>query len=210
MASIQIESIEEPFSTDRDLTNQAFRLLLRAQFVGCLPGDDVTALGPKAMRSVGLCMNRRKLPTNRWAFLLAGSEKDLSPSRWLEALSAMNDQIEMSPLPDGEWTPVVDALGEDLVADVLGISVSSVRRYLAKSRPTPQAVAERLHFIALLLADLAGSYNEYGLRRWFRRQRDALGGRRPVELLGVDFDPDGTDADALRSLAASLAGAVAA
>jgi len=122
----------------------------------------------------------------------------------------MNEQIEMSPVPAGEWGPAVSALSDELLGSVLGISTSSVRRYQAGSRPTPQDVAERLHFVALLLADLAGSYNDYGLRRWFTRPRAALDKRRPIDLLGDKFDPDGTEADQLRDLAASLSEAGAA
>lgn len=122
----------------------------------------------------------------------------------------MNDQIEMSPLPGGEWRPAVACLGEDLLAELLGVSVSSVRRYSAGARDTPQEVAERLHFVALLLADLAGSYNDYGIRRWFTRPRSALQGRRPYDALGDGFDPEGEPARQLQQLAVSLVAAGAA
>ncbi|HJQ00250.1 MAG TPA: hypothetical protein VJ851_01500 [Jatrophihabitans sp.] len=210
MTGLRIDSIDEPFLANPSLVEQALRLLLRAEYVGCLP--DLAAaivLGPEVLRSVGRCMQHAQLPSARWSFL-TGPEADLSPAQWRTALTAMNDQIEMSPLPDGEWGPVLSTLGEDLVADLLGISASSIRRYHAGARSTPQEIAERLHFVALLLADLAGSYNDYGLRRWFTRPRTALADRRPIELLGGNFDPDGPDAHALKELAASLSAAGAA
>ena len=125
------------------------------------------------------------------------------------AVQQINDQIEMSPQPAGEWSPVIATLGEDLLASLVAVSVSSVRRYAGGARATPQEVAERLHFLALLLADLAGSYNDFGIRRWFGRPRSQLDGRAPQDLLG-DFDPDGPDAAAVARLASSLLGAGAA
>ena len=101
---------------------------------------------------------------------------------------------------------MVSTLGEDLLASLLGVSVSSVRRYAAGSRGTPQDVAERLHFMALVTADLAGSYNDFGIRRWWGRPRSQLGGRAPAALLG-EFDPNGQDAADVAGLAASLLGA---
>ena len=126
------------------------------------------------------------------------------------AIDEMNDQIEMSPQPAGEWGPAIETLGEDLLAQLVSASPSSVRRYANQTRRTPQDVAERLHFIALLLADLAGSYNEFGMRRWFSRPRSALDGQSPAALLGGEFDVDGESAAAVARLDAALTGAGAA
>ncbi len=71
----------------------------------------------------------------------------------------MNREVEQTPLPETEWSALVDLLGLDLLASMTGVSPSSVRRYAAGSRETPDDVAGRLHFIALVLADLRGSYN---------------------------------------------------
>jgi uncharacterized protein (DUF2384 family) len=209
MVSVHIDSIEQPVRDDEALAGLALRLVLRAEFLGCLPASPVSVLGPELLRSVGRCMHQADLPSSQWLSIISSSA-DLSASRWRKALQAMNDQIEMSPVPAGEWGPAISALGEELLGSVLGISTSSVRRYHAGSRPTPQDAAERLHFVALLLADLAGSYNDYGLRRWFTRPRTALDTRRPIDLLGDNFDPEGPEADQLRGLAASLSGAGAA
>lgn len=204
MTAVQIRSVADPFRSDRTTATAAIRLLGRAEFVGCLPDGTVDALNPDTVRAVANCMAALGLP--------AGLDllDDAASTNWAAAVAAMNDQLEMSPLPNGEWRPVLAVLGEDLLAELLGVSISSVRRYSAGGRSTPQAVAERLHFLALLLADLAGSYNDYGIRRWFGRPREALGGCRPSELLGADFDVDGADADALRALASRLLGAGAA
>jgi hypothetical protein len=72
---------------------------------------------------------------------------------------------------------------------------------------TPQDVAERLHWLALIVGDLLGSYNDYGIRRWFERKRTALGGRSPREVLELvgDWSPDDPKVAKVRDLAASLA-----
>jgi uncharacterized protein (DUF2384 family) len=208
MTVLQIESVAEPFRSDRMLADLALRLLSRAEYVSCLPAGGVrVVLDAEMIRSVGKCLAQAQMPTSRWTFL---DEPDVSVSRWREAVTAMNEQIEMSPQPAGEWGPVLGTLGEDMLADLLGVSVSSVRRYSAGNRSTPQDVAERLHFVAMLLADLAGSYNDYGVRRWFTRPRAALQGRRPVDALGAGFDPDGEPAQRVQELAASLIAAGAA
>jgi hypothetical protein len=205
---LQIHSIAEPFRSDRHLADLALRLLSRAEFVSCIPAGTVHGvLDAEVIRSVGRCLAQAHMPTSRWAFV---NEKDVSASRWLEAVVAMSEQIDMSPQPAGEWGPALGTLGEDMLAEVLGVSVSSVRRYSAGNRNTPQDVAERLHFVAMLLADLAGSYNDYGIRRWFNRPRAALDGRRPIDLLGPNFDPDGEAAKRVQELASSLIAAGAA
>lgn len=126
------------------------------------------------------------------------------------AVEEMNDQIEMSPQPAGEWEPAINTLGEELLAQLVGASPSSIRRYANHTRATPQNIAERLHFIAMLLADLAGSYNEFGIRRWFSRPRSALRGNSPAAVLGDQFSIDGESAAAVARLASALTGAGAA
>ena len=209
MSTLRITSIEEPFRSDRSLAAEAMRLLSRAEFVGCLPAKPIDSLSVDAIRAVSECMKLVDLPAGLLA-IVDVSAAALDTKQWRLALETMNDQLEMSPLPRGEWRPALESLGEELLAELLGVSVSSVHRYSAGDRATPQTVAERLHFVAFLLADLAGSYNGYGIRRWFTRPRSSLGGRRPSEMLGSDFDPDGSDARELQALAARLAGAGAA
>ncbi len=123
------------------------------------------------------------------------------------AVEEMNDQIEMSPQPAGEWGPAIEVLGEDLLAQLVGASQSSIRRYASQARTTPQDIAERLHFIAMLLADLAGSYNEFGIRRWFSRPRSALDGQSPAAVMGSHFEIDSDSGAAVARLASALTGA---
>lgn len=114
------------------------------------------------------------------------------------------DATEANPVPPHEWRALRDLLGDDLLASLVGISVASLRRYAAETRTTPDDVAARLHWLTLVVADLAGSCNAFGIRRWFRRPRQALDGRSPAELIGGRFDPDGLEAQQVRALAAAL------
>jgi transcriptional regulator with XRE-family HTH domain len=127
------------------------------------------------------------------------------PSTVLEALEALDDEIETSPLPQHEWPAMIKRLNYELLARLTGVSVSSVRRYLNNERPTPDDIAARLHFLALLVADLAGGYNDYGIRRWFDRRRSQLGDIAPTAILTGDWDPDAEQPRSVRDLARSLA-----
>jgi transcriptional regulator with XRE-family HTH domain len=98
---------------------------------------------------------------------------------------------------------VAGVRGEQL-ASLLGISLSSLRRYESGGRETPDDVAARLHHVALIAGDLAGAYNEVGIRRWFERKRTALGGKAPAALLAGEWNPDDAGPQKVRSLAQSL------
>ncbi|MGI8827281.1 MAG: hypothetical protein ACR2JC_16880 [Chloroflexota bacterium] len=87
--------------------------------------------------------------------------------------------LEDCPVPDQEWTPLRDTLGDDLLARLCGIAPVSLRRYATDARPTPDLVAGRLHALALTVADLRWAYNDYGIRGWFQRPRAQLGGLSP-------------------------------
>ena len=95
-------------------------------------------------------------------------------------------------------------LGLELLARLLGISESSARRYLSGSRSTPDSVAARLHFLAFVVGDLGGAYNDIGVRRWFDRPRRRLDGSTPAETLGERWSPDDEDARRVRDLARAL------
>ena len=79
---------------------------------------------------------------------------------------------------------------DSLARLVGGVSQSSLRRYASGARQTPDDIAWRLHVVARILAALLGSYNAYGVRRWFERRRSALGGLAPVQVLETAKDED--------------------
>jgi hypothetical protein len=112
--------------------------------------------------------------------------------------------LEASPAPHSEWRSVSRVFDAESLAPLLGISVSSLRRYQAGTRATPDAVAARLHFLALVISDLAGAYNEIGVRRWFHRERSLLDDRTPATLLNGEWSPEDEGAQRVRELARSL------
>lgn len=111
--------------------------------------------------------------------------------------------IVASPVPEAEWEPMTAIFGDDLPA-LVGTSASSMARYRSGARSTPDAVAERLHVITQVTSDLAGSYNDYGVRRWFRRSRTQLDGHAPSEILTGEWDAEGADVLRVRRLATAL------
>ena len=133
----------------------------------------------------------------------------LEPGPLSAALRESLSAIEDSPLPEHEWHALTEILGEDALAKLVGTSVSSVHRYRSGERPTPDDIAWRLHTVTLVAADLSGSYNNFGIRRWFQRSRSALGGASPGELLAGDWSPDDNPVQRVRSLAGALLGSPA-
>src|SRR5262249_17867988 len=111
---------------------------------------------------------------------------------------------EASPVPKFEWGGLARVLGADLLATLVNVSASSLKRYQAGERDTPDAVAARLHFLALLVSDLAGSYNDIGVRRWFQRKRTRLDGRTPGHILKGEWEPDDEGPERVRQLAREL------
>ena len=120
-------------------------------------------------------------------------------------LKKMVDALNESPAPAHEWRAVGDILGLELLSRLLGISASSARRYMSGARVTPDEVAVRLHFLAFVVGDLNGAYNEIGVRRWFDRQRALLDGGTPAGLLAGNWLPEHEGPRRVRRLAHSLA-----
>ena len=91
--------------------------------------------------------------------------------------------LEASPVAKHEWPAVSRVLDPDLLAPLLGISVSSLRRYLSGERDADD-VAARLHHVALIVGDLAGAYQRSRYPSLVRaqtvraRRQDARGAAR--------------------------------
>jgi hypothetical protein len=105
-----------------------------------------------------------------------------------------------------QWITLRDTLGDTLLARLCCISEVSLRRYASGTRPTPDPVAQRLHLLALIVADLRGAYNDYGIRRWFQRPRPQLGGHSSEDVLPPDWTAGSSEVAQLRTLAATLLG----
>lgn len=121
----------------------------------------------------------------------------------------LTEVFEELPTPRSERASMRALFGDETLENLLGVSGSSLRRYASAARSTPQDVAERLHWLAMVVADLAGAYNEFGIRRWFERPRAQLDGASPRQVLGDDWHFDDDAARRVRALAAALSGAQA-
>jgi hypothetical protein len=137
-----------------------------------------------------------------------GLVRELPPSYGTGEVASLLDDVERaleaSPLPEKEWPAVGTVFDQGQLGELLGISASSLRRYASGARRTPDDVAARLHFLALVVGDLAGSYNTIGIRRWFDRKRTQLDGKAPAAMLRGAWDPDDPGPSRVRALAAAL------
>lgn len=202
MTMIQVESVAPPLDTP-EVAALAVRILTVAEAMGLLPaGDPIRRLDRGVLERVA-----------RSASTAAGIGREVladlrhaedHPEQFGPALRRLYEALERSPTPATEWRTLEGVLGADLLAQLVGVSASSLRRYQSASRRTPDAVADRLHFLALVVADLTGSLNEFGVRRWFQRPRTQLGGKAPVQLLRGGWSSDSPAAERVRALAYAL------
>lgn len=180
---------------------QAIRVATRAEAMGLLGSGvrrdrmvDVIGDAFDALARAGIA--RREI-----ASLDGADPEDLAG-----IMGRVAEALEASPHPETEWSATTARLGDELVAKLCQVSLSSLARYASGKRATPDAVAHRLHHVALVVADLAGSYNDRGIRRWFDRPRPQLDGAAPAALLVGEWDPDDPGPREAAALAAALVG----
>lgn len=208
MNNIQIESVEQAYESVPVL-NGLLGLLSRATVMGLLPGKSIVRIDAQSIRRVFDALQRSGLLGAQRARLDVLLEpKTLRLGTGQDAGAALQQAIavlEESPVPASEWTSMRQVLEDEMLADLLRISVSSLKRYASGERTTPTAIADRLHFLAMVVSDLAGSYNEFGIRRWIARERSQLDGRSPRATLSRRWQSNDAAARRVRALAASLA-----
>lgn len=200
MANIRIQSTQSPFDDPR-LAQAAIAVLCRADAMGLLTRP-VTCLDNDALQGLSTDMAEAGIGQSFLPELRHLPCSD--PLRLSALLEKITRVLDESPVPAREWRALQGALGLVLLARLLGISQSSARRYLSGSRTTPDAIASRLHFLAFVVGDLAGAYNDFGIRRWFDRPRKLLDGSTPAGMLGVPWTPDDEGPERVRQLARAL------
>ena len=200
MTNLQIRSVRSPFDEPR-LASAAIAALSRADAMGLL-SRPITCLDDHAMLGLESGMAEAGIGHALLAELHHPPGSD--PARLSVLLERINEALDESPAPAHEWRALQHALGLELLARLLGISLSSARRYLAGSRATPDGVAARLHFLALVVGDLAGAYNDIGVRRWLERRRQRLDGSTPAATLGEGWSPEDEGPQRVRELARAL------
>lgn len=212
MVKIQIHPDSAPIA-NRQLHERLLALLTRASAMGVLAGAAITQIDAAAVQRVLAALHKQGLigaaPVALAPLLKEGPAKldAATAARMAASVDQLVAVLDDSPAPASEWAPMRAVFGDEALGDLLGIAPASLRRYAAAERATPQATAERLHWLAMVVSDLAGSYNEFGMRRWFERPRVQLGGKSPRALLGPKWTPDTKAAQQVRALAAVLTGA---
>ena len=200
MSNFRLESTRSPFD-DPNVMSAAIEALSRADAMGLLPGT-LVRLDDTAMQDLERGLADAGIGRGLASELLAASAAD--PERLSALLKKISAALNESPVPDREWQAVEPVLGLESMAQLMGISASSARRYFAGTRTTPDTVAARLHFLAFVVGDLAGAYNDVGVRRWFHRPRKLLNGNTPAQLLSGEWGPDDKGPRQVRELAAAL------
>lgn len=202
MQVLQIRSVDKPFGSP-GLYEHALAVLKRADAMGLLPRDEVVErLDFRTMLQVLQYIAKAGICRGFYHDFARLSDPDaVTLGRFLAQL---NETLEESPAPTYEWPRLVDCFGVDQLARLLGVSPSSVRRYKHSARTTPDDIAARLHFLALVVGDLGGAYNEIGIRRWFERTRTRLDNRSPAQLLSGEWGPNDPGPRKVRDLAQSL------
>jgi len=200
MSDIRIRSVSDPFDDRRSLP-LGIQVLTRAEAMGILGKGAIDTLDASVWKDVLARIRNAGVGRHLPAIVPQGGDEREGFVRQLQQLS---DALEESPVPAAEGPRLDKLLGRDLLAGLLRVSAVSLRRYLAGERAVPDAVAARLHFLALVAGDLAGAYNDIGVRRWFDRPRSLLDGRRPAELLEAEWLPEDPGPRRVRDLARAL------
>ena len=201
MTNLQIQSVRSPFDDPR-LASAAIGALTRADAMGLLLRP-VTCLDESAIQGLETGMAEAGIGRS---FLAELHRLPCSDAVQLSTLlEKINEALDQSPAPAQEWRTLQGVLGVDLLTCLVGISQSSARRYISGNRSTPDAIAARLHFLAFVAGDLAGAYNDIGVRRWFDRPREGLDGNTPAQVLGDEWSPEDDGPRRVRELARALA-----
>jgi hypothetical protein len=214
MNEFRIVSIDEPFARSPETARRAVRMVLRAGMMDLLPDlSEGADLELNADFVCGLVHNAQEAGIARGVSLepLSGHRATPNQVEWLERVddlvNAITAALDESPYPEGEWGEVRDRIGEDLLSRLLSTSPSSIRRYATGTRPTPDDVAWRLHALSRIVAALLGSYNDYGVRRWFERPRAQLDGETPAAIIEAAETEDDAGLQRVFELADGLVGA---
>jgi hypothetical protein len=207
MAALQISTVEPPLDRP-SVVDPAFRLLRRAVALGLIGTQErVDRLDLELLRRIAREASAAGIGRDAAVALLKG---DPGTDRLAVLIGRLDDSLAESPLPEREVPELLRVFDRDELAALAGTSSVSLGRYLTGSRKWPDELAARIHWLALVLSDLEGAYNDFGVRRWFERERVQLSGRSPRQVLGAEWDPASEEVERVRQLAASLAGVGAA
>ena len=206
---MQFETSSVVASVSPDVRRLTFEAYRRAEAMGLVEPitsmDDFDVSGArKVLRSVKDAGIARSSVLELETADQANGEPTTNGHDIADLMRAVIAALEASPAPNSEWRSVARVFDAEHLAPLLGISASSLRRYQADTRSTPDDVATQLHFLALVISDLAGAYNDIGIRRWFQRERTPLDDKTPAGLLTGEWSPEDEGPRRVRQLAQAL------
>ena len=161
----------------------------------------VSEFSAQSLRTVAEQLSAHGLASAEAARL---GRSELSSSDIDAYLAAATHALEESPVPKPELTKLNSMLDGDLLATLLHIGSASLQRYQKGERTTPDEVAARAHFLTHIVGCLEGTYNDFGVRRWFQRPRSTLKGRSPAQILSNPWTPESEAARQIQGMAESL------
>jgi len=181
--------------------NEATKLLQRSKTVPSEVGDLIDSFGPTLGAATPLCLEADPyLTTTLWAAAFRAEkalrhDNDEDKRREVRiALEqfrhALRDITENQPYSDD--APVREVLARTVevlaapqktLADLLGVSIRQLQRWLAQDGPKPAADdAARIRVVGQVVNQLRHSFTGPGVVAWFYQEHPVLG-RRPIELL---------------------------
>lgn len=83
-------------------------------------------------------------------------------------------------------------LGEELLSALLRIPTSEVLALTRGRERATKTTTDRVYYLSKVIEYLSGTYNTFGVQRWFLRSRGQLDRRSPLEhlLSKPDWMPD--------------------
>lgn len=89
-------------------------------------------------------------------------------------------------------------LQEELLIGLTGKKLVDLRKDLQEE--------PKIYFLYKMVDYLRGSYNNEGIKQWFKRERSLLEGKTPLQYLGSTWNPDQEEAKCVLELAKSSIG----
>jgi uncharacterized protein (DUF2384 family) len=200
MTMVQILSASPPMDA-LEVGPRLARALIKVEAMGCLDvREPITHLDRPALTQ--LIESARKCGIGAQTGAELATTDDVL--RLGQLLDQLTEELEDSPVPNHELSHLRKIFDSHSLAALLGTSERTLRRYETGERITPDPIAMRAHFLALTVGDLAGGYNDIGIRGWFRRPRKQLDGKTPAQVLQGDWNPDDRGPTLVRELASAL------